>query len=223
MLANLEELDLSENELGEGAAPALAASFHLGKLRRLDLRQNPLGPAGAEALAGGGAAARAGTPRPRRDGPRRPAVPFPPRRGPAPRPVAGSERERDRPGRAAGDAGPGPAGAGPGAELDLSHNELGEAGWAPAEAPLLAGLSGSRMIGGGITDDGLRAVAASPHLNKFALLTSGTTRSTMRDTGRLIYSQHFKVLRRLVYSRVGVSRWMQEAIDRRFHRPPVRR
>jgi uncharacterized protein (TIGR02996 family) len=53
ILANLEELDLSENEkMGEMSARALASSPHLGALRTLELRNNRLGPVGAEAVAG---------------------------------------------------------------------------------------------------------------------------------------------------------------------------
>ncbi len=53
ILANLEELDLSDNEkMGETSARALAASPHFHSLRALKLDKNRLGPVGAEAIAG---------------------------------------------------------------------------------------------------------------------------------------------------------------------------
>jgi len=49
-LARLRDLDLAENRLGPAAAAALAASPHLGRVQRLDLSGNALGADGARAL-----------------------------------------------------------------------------------------------------------------------------------------------------------------------------
>lgn len=230
VLANLDELDLSENDLGETGARALAASVHLGKLRRLELRGNQLGPAGAEAVAGsdrlaslhrlGLAGNELGIPRlyslaripdllrvPALDLTANGLTAAALKAVLARSPISGSGEPL----------------AVRLAELDLSHNELGEAGARVlAESPLLAGLKVLRLIGCGIPDDGARAFATSPHLNKLVALDLGN--NPVNDTGFRVYLEtpQLQSLRKLIVPAIGVSRWMREHLDRRFARPSRR-
>jgi uncharacterized protein (TIGR02996 family) len=226
VLANLEELDLAENDLTEAGAGALAASPHLGRLRRLDLRQNPLGPAGAEALAGADrlasltrlvlAGTDVGVPRLYSlarisDLLRVPAVDLTGNdlTSAALKAILTPPAGEDGPVRLR--------------ELDLSHNEFGEAGARVlAEAPALGGLAVLRLAGCDIPDDGIRLLAESPHLNGLVALELGN--NPIGDNGfqPFLRTPHLRGLRRLVVPGIGVSLRMRRALDQRFHRGVVR-
>jgi uncharacterized protein (TIGR02996 family) len=226
--ANLEELDLSENELGETGARALAASPYLGKLRRLELRSNQLGPAGAEAVAGSERLAslhhlglglnEVGVSRLHSlsrvsDLMRVPSLDLS-GNGLG---VAGLKAILSRPPMPA--EGPEPVRL---RELTLSHNELGEDGARIlAECLLLAGLTALRLAGCGIPDEGSQALAHSPHLGRLTALDLGN--NPISDPGLRPFTDpsHLRSLRRLVYSPLGVSKWMQDALRARFARLPA--
>jgi uncharacterized protein (TIGR02996 family) len=222
LLANLEEIDLSENELGETGARALAASPFLTRLRRLELSGNQVGPAGAEVLAGSdrlvslshlGLGYNAlNVPRlhalarvadllrvPTLDltgnalGPLSLAVIL---AGLPVREAEASVRLRD---------------------LDLSHNELGEAGARVlAEARTLEGLKSLRLRGCLIPDDGLQHLARSPHLTALPSLDLGNNPISDRGLRAFLDTPHLRGLRHLVVPGVGVTKEMREALKRRF-------
>lgn len=224
-LASLVELDLSENEISEAGGRALAASLHLGNVKRLELRHNPLGPGGAEAIAGserlaalerlGLGGAGLGVPRlhaltrvasllqiPSLDltanglGPNGLKAIL--NRAPA-RTDVPPVRLR---------------------ELDLSHNELGEAGARVlAECAALKDLQVLRLAGCGITDAAVRQLTQSPNLNN--LTTLELSNNPVGDSGLrdFLDRQRLRSLRTLTLP-LGVSPRMQSALEKRFRRRP---
>lgn len=223
VLANLEELDLTENELNESGARTLAASPHLGQLRTLEIRHNQIGPAGAEALAGserlaslsrlGLSGNAVGTARLHTlarvsDLLRVPVLDLSVNGLNA----ASLKAILNRPPTDVRLR-----------ELDLSHNELGDAGVRVlCEAPQLAGLTVLKLAGCGITGDGTPHFAGSPHLNRLQLLDLGN--NPVSDSGFRAYrdTQNLRALRRLIVPGIGLSLSMRRALDMRFHRSPLR-
>jgi uncharacterized protein (TIGR02996 family) len=224
-LTNLLELDLAENDITEAGSHAIAGSQTLSNLKRLELRHNPLGPGGAEALAGserlggleylGLAGTGIGVPRLHAlyrmaDLLRIPALDL---TGNA----LGPNGLKAILQRAASNTDPVPL-----RELDLSHNELGEAGArALAECRLLKDLRVLRLASCGITDAAARLLADSPHLNKLVALDLAN--NPVNDPGfrGFLDSQQLRSLRKLVVP-LGVSPWMQGALEHRFHRGGMR-
>lgn len=222
-LAGLEELDLAGNELGESGARSLAASPHIGSVRYLELQGNRLGPGGAEVLASSerlanlrrlglaendiGASRLQSTSR-MHELLRVPILDLSTNGLTA----AGLQVILTRP--------PGPSE--PGAvrlqDLDLSHNELGDAGARVlASCPQLDGLRALRLARCALGDDGARALAESPHLNK--LVTLDLSNNPINDAGFREYlnPSHLRNLRQLVYPR-GLSSRTYADLDQRFHR-----
>ncbi len=226
-LAGLEELDLSENEIGETGARTLAASPCLVNLKQLELRENRLGPAGAETLAGserlvalrqlGLSDNDIGTPRlfsltRAHDLLRVPVLDLA-MNGLT---FAGLQTVFARPPSAD------PAGVRL-EELHLNANTLDDAGAAVlAHCPHLANVTVLTLASCNIGDEGMRALANSPYLNRVQLLD--VSNNPIHDTGfRALHdSSHWGALRRLLYSHLGPSPRMRDALDKRYNRP-VRR
>jgi uncharacterized protein (TIGR02996 family) len=225
-LTNLEELDLSENEIGETGARALAAAPVLGKLRSLEMRMNALGPAGAEALAGserlpalhrlGLCDNEVGLPRLLTLGRAHDLLRVPvldlSANGLK---VAGLQAILTRPTKE-------PAGVRL-TELDLSNNDLGDAGARLlAACPHLANLTVLRLAYCGIGDDGVRALAAALHLNRVVALDLDN--NPILDEGFRAFrdTPHWRSLRQFQLPRFGISPGLRTALDIKFNRPPRR-
>lgn len=215
-LPNLESLDLSENDLSGEGAGAVAAG-HWPVLRHLELGHNPLGPGGAGAVAGSG----------RLSGLRRLGLADTGLGGGAGGASGLGELLRV-PALDLGGNGLGPADlkaifAGPAGgpvrlrDLDLSHNDLGEAGvGVMAESPTLAGLRSLRLAGCNVTDGAAAVLAASPHLGRLAELDLGN--NPVGDVGfrAFLEAGGLKGMRRLVVPGVGVSPRTRAALGVRF-------
>jgi uncharacterized protein (TIGR02996 family) len=216
-LPNLEALDLSENDLTGEAGRTLAGSPR-PNLRALELARNRLGPGGVEALAGSGRLAGV-----RRLGladvglggadlPARPGVAGL-LRVPALDLSANGLGGADLKALFAGSAGQ-PVRL---RDLDLSHNDLGEAGVRVlADSPVLAGLVRLRLVGCNVTDEAAGVLAGSPHLGRLAELDLGN--NPVGDVGfrAFLEAPVLKGLRRLVVPGVGVSPRTRAALGRRF-------
>lgn len=221
VLAGLEVLDLSENDIGEAGAAALAGSPHFGRLRRLELAHNRVGPGGAAGLAGSArlpALERLGLADNRIGGPELVALGG----------ATGLRRVAvlDLTGNGLDPAGVRAVLAGDGgrlAELDLSHNEFGEAGAvAVADSPAAAGLRSLRLAGCGIPDAGVRALAGSPHLDRLTAIDLGNNPAGDPGFRAVLDAPGFRGLRRLVVPGVGVSPQTRAALGRRFPAGVVR-
>jgi uncharacterized protein (TIGR02996 family) len=222
ILANLEELDLSENEkMGETSARALASTPHLGALRTLDLGNNRLGPVGAEAVVGserltnlqklvlannGIGIARLQTLSWNNGFFRVPILDLSKNylvaaglqvvlnRNPGPT-EPGSNRLRD---------------------LNLSGNPIGDDGTRVlAACRYLEHLRILRLAGCGIGDEGVRVLASSPFLNNVVVLDLSS--NPIGDTGckYLLDRSHLRNLK-LPITPVGPSQRMREVLDERF-------
>lgn len=222
-LAGLEELDLSENDVSESGARVLAASAHLGRLRRLELRHNQVGPGGAEALAGserlaslarlGLAGNDVGVARlhslARASDLLRVAVLDLAGNGLT---VAELKAILARPPAAVGLR-----------ELDLSHNEVGDAGaQVLAESPCLAGLASLRLANCQVGDVGAQTLARSRHLDRLAALDLGNNPITDAGFRPYLDRQNLPQLRWLGSPAIGISLVMRGKLDERFHRTRVR-
>jgi hypothetical protein len=109
-------------------------------------------------------------------------------------------------------------------DLDLSHNELGDAGVRVlAGCPHLEGLQLLRLTNCLIGDDGARALATSPHLGRLVVLDLGGN-NPITDPGfrAFLDTPHLRHLRRLLVPGIGVSLRMRRALEARFHRNAAR-
>jgi uncharacterized protein (TIGR02996 family) len=217
LLANLDDLDLSQNDLGEPGGRALAAPRFIG-LRRLELGGNAVGPLAAVQIAASDrlpALELLGLEGNRVGGPRLPAV------GPAVLlrvAVLDLSRNNLTPdGLELVLSGRESAGV---RELDLSQNdELGDAGVGVlAESPLTAGLHTLRLARVNLTDAGLASLAGSPHVVRLAALD--VSNNPLGDDGfrALLDSRSMPALKRLAYSELSASPWMQQRLRMRLAR-----
>ena len=102
-------------------------------------------------------------------------------------------------------------------ELDLGHNDLGDAGAALlAAAPTLTGLRVLHLTNNGIGDDGLRALGASPTLRRLTHLEVGNNPVGDAGVQALLDSESLKSLRRLVCPAIGLSFRMRLALHTRY-------
>lgn len=222
-LARLEELILTDNEIGETGARALAASPYLGHLQRLEVGGNRFGPAGAEAIAcseslssleiAGFSDNVLGTPRLHTLGRVYELLRIP-RLDLSANGLNASSLQAilHRPAHA--EAMPVRL-----RELDLSFNELGDAGARVlAACPHLSQLEVLRLGNCAIGDDGTRALANSPFLNQVAELN--LENNPIGDSGfrAFLDSPHWRSLRRLNPPRIGLSPGIRLALDGHFNR-----
>lgn len=216
-LAKLEELDLTENELGELGGRALAAARFTG-LRKLEVGGNAVGPVAAVQIASSDrlpGLERLGLEENRVGGPRLAAT-----NAPALLRVASLDLSRNgltTSGLEQVLGGREPAGV---RELDLSNNaELGDTGvGALAESPVTAGLHTLRVAQVNLTDAGLAALAGSPHVVRLAALD--VSNNPLGDDGfrALLDSRSMPALKRLAYSELSASPWMQQRLRMRLTR-----
>ena len=214
-LAAIEELDVSENEIGQVGARLLARCPRFGKLKDLRLTGNAIGPLGAETLAASDSIpklAHFGLRATRLGGPRSPLLE-------SSRLLRFGALDFGENGLTADTLRPiletiHPVWV---RELDLGHNELGDAGAVRlADAPALGGLRALKLTNNGIGDDGLRALAASPHLRRLTHLEVGNNPVGDAGVRALIDSPTLKNLRRLVCPAIGLTFGMRLALHTRY-------
>jgi uncharacterized protein (TIGR02996 family) len=216
-LASLEDLDLSNNFLTEGAAAALASSPHLTRLRELDLGRNPLGAHGVRRLAssrtlphltsldlsevgdvgGLGLAALADSPM-----------------------IEGLTYLR------LANCGVGPGGVEALAatrrptrldNLDLLDARLGDRGAiALARSPVVATVRVLGLSNNDIGPEGALALAQSPHLGQLKILRLAGRPIGDEAALALLRSPHLSRLTTLAISREGLSESTQKALRKRF-------
>ena len=82
---------------------------------------------------------------------------------------------------------------------------------------MVLGLRGLRLAGNDITDDGVRAIAASPYFAR--LKTLDVTFNPLADPGgrALLDSTRLKSLTRLLYPSIGMGLRLRLALERRYH------
>lgn len=209
-LRSLEELDLRENDLTDAAAGVIARTDTFAGLRRLELAGNSMSPTGAAVFAGLRRLDRLGLANNHFAGRAsvgdlliRPAMDL----------TANGLMGEDL---ASLLAIPGPATV---RDLDLSDNPLGDtAVQALAGSPRLVGLRSLRLCNVGLGDAGLSALAASPFVTRLTRLDIG--RNPVGDEGlrAVLRGTALRGLREFDFPRIGVSFWMRQSLDRRFHR-----
>jgi uncharacterized protein (TIGR02996 family) len=224
LLANLEELDLSDNEkMGETSARALAASPHFHALRTLKLDKNRLGPVGAEAIAGSErlaklerlvlsnndiGMARLQTMSQTNSFFRVPTLDLSNNRLTA----AGLQIIFNH------YQGPLDPSRNKLRDLDLSNNNgFGDDGTRVlAECRHLEHLQVLRLANCNIGDEGVRVLAASPNLNNLVVLD--LSNNPMGDSGCrvLLDPPQFRKLKRPIVPNVGVSQSSREKLNIRY-------
>src|SRR5205814_5978178 len=104
--------------------------------------------------------------------------------------------------------------------LDLSSNEaFGDAGVGRlGESAVTAGLHTLRLARVNMTDAGLAALARSPHVVRLAALD--VSNNPLGDDGfrALLDSRSLPALKRLAYSELSASAWMQNRLRSRLAR-----
>ncbi len=218
-LASLKELDLSENEIGQVGARLLARCPRFGKLARLQLTGNAIGPLGAETIAASEhlpelssfdlKATRLG-------GPRSPLCEYS-------KLLRAEVLDLSENGFTAETLRPILETIHPPKirELDLGHNDLGDAGAELlANSLTLSGLRVLRLTNNGIGDDGLRAMAASHSLRRLTHLEVGNNPVGDPGVQAILDSAAFKNLRHLICPAIGLSFRMRLALHQRYEQEP---
>lgn len=219
-LAHLEDLDLSENELGEPGGLTLAVPRFTG-LRRLELGGNAVGPVAAATVAGSNCLPlleRLGLEGNRIGGPRLATTdPSGLLR------LASLDLARNDLTESGLDALLGRGGSAGIRDLDLSLNEsLGDIGVGVlSRSPVTAGLHTLRLARVNMTDAGLRLLAMSPHVGRLTALDVGY--NPLGDDGfrALLETRAMPSLRRLAYSELSASPWMQHRLRTLLRRGEV--
>jgi uncharacterized protein (TIGR02996 family) len=222
IVANLEELDLSKNVLGETSAQFLAASTHFSALRRLELGNNRLGPVGAEVIAGSERLINL-----QRLGLSHNEIG-----------IARLHRMSRTLGffripvldlshndlGAAGlqvilnrSAGPIDSGANRLRDLNLSGNPLGDDGMRVlAACPHLENLRTLRLVDCRIGDEGVRVLAASPHFTNLVVLD--LSNNLIGNTGCRVFldQNQLRNLKRPIIPSIGLSQKVLSTLHTRY-------
>jgi len=214
-LTSLEEVDLSENDIGQVGARLLARCPRFGQLTRLTLAANAIGPLGAETLAASDRIPKlthCGLKGTRLGGPRSSLLE-------SSKLLRFANLDLADNGLTADSLLPiletiHPVGT---RELDLGHNELGDAGATLlATVPTLGGLRVLKLTNNGIGDDGLRALAASRTLRRLTHLEVGNNPVGDDGVRAILESATLKHLRHFLCPAIGLSFRMRLALHDRY-------